>query len=83
MNEFVSWCRNLLVSFLFHAVTSLHPPSFHRNYFSTLLYSYCITRLDQCCSYYIILSADDLCQHLLVNHNDYFCWYLSVLLYDL
>ena len=25
MNEFVSWCRHLLVSFLFHAVTSLHP----------------------------------------------------------
>ena len=35
MNEFVSWCRNLLVSFLFHALTSLHPPSFHRNDFST------------------------------------------------
>ena len=31
MNEFVSWCRYLLVSFLFHALTSLHPPSFHRN----------------------------------------------------
>ena len=35
MNEFVSWCRHLLVSFLFHARTSLHPPSFHRNDFST------------------------------------------------
>ena len=35
MNEFVSWCRHLLVSFLFHALTSLHPPSFHRNDFST------------------------------------------------
>ena len=35
MNEFVSWCRHLLVSFLFHAVTSLHPPSFHGNDFST------------------------------------------------
>ena len=32
MNEFVSWCRHLL---LFHALTSLHPPSFHRNDFST------------------------------------------------
>ena len=29
MNEFVSWCRHLLVSFLFHVVTSLHPPCFH------------------------------------------------------
>ena len=29
------WCRHLLVSFLFHAVTSLHPPSFHGNDFST------------------------------------------------
>ena len=35
MNEFVSWCRHLLVSFLFHALISLHPPSFHRNDFST------------------------------------------------
>ena len=35
MNEFVSWCRHLLVSFIFHALTSLHPPSFHRNDFST------------------------------------------------
>ena len=35
MNEFVSWCRYLLVSFLFHVLTSLHPPSFHRNDFST------------------------------------------------
>ena len=35
MNEFVSWCRHLLVSFLFHALTSLHPPSFYRNDFST------------------------------------------------
>ena len=28
MNEFVSWNRHLLVTFLFHEVTSLHPPSF-------------------------------------------------------
>ena len=35
MNEFVSWCRHLLVSFRFHALTSLHPPSFYRNDFST------------------------------------------------
>ena len=35
MNEFVSWCRHLLVPFLFHALTSLHHPSFHRNDFST------------------------------------------------
>ena len=38
MNEFVSWYRHLLVSFLFHALTSLHPPSFHRNEFSTCVY---------------------------------------------
>ena len=37
MNEFVSWCRHLLVSFLFHALTSLHPPSFHRNDISTCI----------------------------------------------
>ena len=35
MNEFVFWCRHLLVSFLFHALTSLYPPSFYRNDFST------------------------------------------------
>ena len=34
MNEFVSLGRHLLVSF-FRALTSLHPPSFHRNDFST------------------------------------------------
>ena len=32
MSDFVSWCS---CSFLFHEVTSLHPPSFHRNDFST------------------------------------------------
>ena len=37
MNEFV---RHLLVSFLFHALTSLHPPSFHRNDFSTCCHLY-------------------------------------------
>ena len=35
MNYFLSWCRPLLVAFLFHAMTSLLPPSFHRNDFST------------------------------------------------
>ena len=39
MNEFVSWCRHLLVSFLFHALTSLHPLSFHRNDFPTCIYT--------------------------------------------
>ena len=39
MNEFVYWCRHLLVSFLFHALTSLHPTSFYRNDFSTCYYS--------------------------------------------
>ena len=34
MNYFLSWCRSLLIAFLFHVVTSLHPPSFHRNDFS-------------------------------------------------
>ena len=37
MNEFVSWCRHLLVSFLFHALTSLNPSSFHRNDISTCI----------------------------------------------
>ena len=41
MNEFVSWCRHLLVSFLFHALTSLHPPSFYRNDFSTCINKDC------------------------------------------
>ena len=32
MSGYVSWCRHLLVPFF---LTSLHPPSFHRNDFST------------------------------------------------
>ena len=47
MNEFVSWCRHLLVSFIVHALTSLHPPSFHRNDFSTCI----ICLLMKTCSY--------------------------------
>ena len=35
MNEFLFWCRHPLVPLLFHEVTSLHPPSFQRNGFST------------------------------------------------
>ena len=35
MNEFLFWCGNPLVCVLIHEVTSLHPPSFHRNDFST------------------------------------------------
>ena len=34
INEFLFWCRHPLV-YLFHEVTSLHPPSFYRNDFST------------------------------------------------
>ena len=37
MNYFLSWCRPLLVAFLFHAMTSQLPTSFHRNDFSTCL----------------------------------------------
>ena len=37
--DFLSWCRHLLVPFLFHDVTSLHPPSFHGNDFSTCVYT--------------------------------------------
>ena len=39
VNDFLSWCRHLLVPFLFHDVTSLHPPSFHGNDFSTCVYT--------------------------------------------
>ena len=35
INDFLSWSRHLLVSLLFHEVTSLPPPSFQRNDFST------------------------------------------------
>ena len=38
VSDFVSWCRHLLVSFLFHALTSLHPPPFHRKGFSICRY---------------------------------------------
>ena len=47
MNEFVSWCRHLLV---FHAMTSLRPPSVHRNDIST-----CIQRKCGCLYYYSVL----------------------------
>ena len=35
INDFLSRSRHLLVPLLFHEVTSLHPPSFQRNDFST------------------------------------------------
>ena len=35
MNEFLFWCRHPLVPLLFHEGTSLHPPSFQRNDFSS------------------------------------------------
>ena len=35
INDFLSRYRHLLVLLLFHEVTSLHPPSFQRNDFST------------------------------------------------
>ena len=35
INDFLSRSRHLLVPLLFHEVTSLHPPSFQRNHFST------------------------------------------------
>ena len=59
MNEFVSWCRHLLVSFLFHALTSLHPPSFYRNDFSTCT-SYSIPGLEEGSKYNITVSAGEL-----------------------
>ena len=37
VKDFLSWCMHLLVPFLFHDVTSLHPLSFHRNDFSTCI----------------------------------------------
>ena len=40
MNEFLFWSRHPLVPLLFHEVTSLHPPSFQRNDFSTCMYLY-------------------------------------------
>ena len=50
MSDFVSWCRHLLVPFLFHEVTSLQPPSLHRNDFSTCSTHFSIwaTNVDLC-----------------------------------
>ena len=46
MNEFVSWCRHLLVSFLFHALTSLHPLHFiEMIFYSCKIMRYSITPL--------------------------------------
>ena len=41
INDFLSRSRHLLVPLLFHEVTSLHPPSFQRNDFSTCLKRNC------------------------------------------
>ena len=35
LSDFLFMCRYLVVPLLFHAVTSLHPPSFQRNDIST------------------------------------------------
>ena len=35
LDDFLSLGKHLLVPFLFHEMTSLHPPSFQRNDFST------------------------------------------------
>ena len=39
MNDFLSWCMHLLVPFLFHDLTSLHPPSFIEMIFILVLCS--------------------------------------------
>ena len=55
MNEFVSWCRHLLVSFLFHALTSLHPPS---NDYSTCSTHFSWAKPQQkCCACTYLLST--------------------------
>ena len=46
INDLLSRYRRLLVPLLFHEVTSLHPPSFQRNDFST-----CHTEHHECCFY--------------------------------
>ena len=51
MNEFESWCRHLLVSFLFHALTSLHPPSFD---FSTCTNNSCSMSVEQVTAPYTV-----------------------------
>ena len=38
MNDFLSWCRHLLVPFLFHDLTSLYHPSFHGKCFFNLFH---------------------------------------------
>ena len=43
LNDLLLLCRHLLVPFLvFHAVTSLHPLSFQKNYFSACLTHYSV-----------------------------------------
>ena len=75
MNEFVCWCRHLLVSFLFHALTSLHPPSFYRNDFSTC-YTVCVRRLvgtQRACvgiSACHTMAAESLAEYFLRDHPD-------------
>ena len=42
MNEFLFLYRHPLVPLLFHEVTSTHPPSSQRNYFSTCRAAVCV-----------------------------------------
>ena len=46
LDDFLSLGGHLLVPFLFHEVTSLHSPSFQRNYFSTC--TLCMARCVYC-----------------------------------
>ena len=59
MNEFMFWCRNPLVPLLFHEVTSLHPPSFQKNDFST-----CNSLLWLCSYVSLVLDNDNIMEYL-------------------
>ena len=52
INDFLSRCRHLLVPLLFHEVTSLHPPSFQRNDFSTCKLSTTILSVSRKSTYF-------------------------------
>ena len=45
INDFLSRSRHPLVPLLFHEVTSLHPPSFQRNDFSTCIVKNCLSSM--------------------------------------
>ena len=65
MNDFLSWCIHLLVPFLFHDLTSLHPPSFNFSTCSTNVF-HSGAKPQQKCDMFGVGSFNSWCGHVQV-----------------